>query len=466
MKFFGSQIRPGIFFLGLFESIVFILAFLWVNSALFGAGSPTLTNSFEISEMMSGVIFPSLVLFTVLMLLGAYKVDARNTIAVMAQRLIVGAAVGLLAIVVLQETALNISVPAWKLSLAVGGSLLVIFVGRIAFRAVAAANGEVRNVLFLGSGEIAHDLWQLAKSSKIKTVYGFVPLNAKDKQSLQVPENECVKLDSALADYAGRHGLSEVVIAVDPVERDLLPIDELIECRMRGISVMDSPSYVERETGKVDLENLTPNWLIFSPGFRRTAFADGTKRFTDIFFSFTALAIAAPLMLVIALLIKLDSRGPVFYRQTRIGLDGKPFDIFKFRSMRTDAESDGRARWATKNDNRVTRIGKFIRLTRIDEIPQFINVLKGDMAVVGPRPERPVFVDELNDVIPFYADRHRVKPGITGWAQVNYPYGASVDDAREKLKFDLYYIKNYSPLLDIQIVFRTFPIIVFFQGAR
>jgi sugar transferase (PEP-CTERM system associated) len=263
----------------------------------------------------------------------------------------------------------------------------------------------------------------------------------------------------ALACKAG-----EIVVALD--ERRGLPIHELLECRRHGIKVTDYLDFIERETNTIDTSALHPGWLVFSDGFRMSRWVKFCKRSADIVVSISLLAATAPLMLVTHLLITLDSPGPVLYRQERVGLGGRRFVLLKFRSMCADAEKDGVERWAAHGDARVTRVGRIIRKLRIDELPQLINVLRGDMSIVGPRPERPAFVEELGRQLPFYSERHWIKPGITGWAQVKYEYGASLEDARVKLSYDLYYVKNYSLFLDLIIALQTVRVILWADGAR
>jgi len=241
---------------------------------------------------------------------------------------------------------------------------------------------------------------------------------------------------------------------------------ELLECKLHGIAVTGFMTFWERESGQVDFLHAGPDWFAFSDGFLLNQPQRALKRAADFAVSLAFLVLFLPLILATILAIRLESPGPIFYRQERVGLNGRIFRVWKFRSMRTDAESDGVPKWAGAGDSRVTRIGRFIRKARIDEIPQIINVLAGDMSFIGPRPERPFFVEQLREMIPYYELRHRVKPGITGWAQVNYPYGASVDDARQKLAYDLYYVKNNDMFLDIAILVRTVRVILFAEGAR
>jgi sugar transferase (PEP-CTERM system associated) len=268
----------------------------------------------------------------------------------------------------------------------------------------------------------------------------------------------------ALADLGCRLGASEIVVATD--DRRGLPVRQLLHCKLSGIRVTEFLDFWERETRTVDLEALRPSWLFYSDGFRCGVIDEILKRAFDIVVSLALLIFSLPLLAVTALLIKLESAGPVLYRQKRVGLRGETFTIFKFRSMLADAEPDGNPRWAAKRDPRVTRIGAIIRKLRIDELAQILNVLRGDMSFVGPRPERPYFVASLAPAIPYYAERHWVRPGITGWAQINYPYGASIEDARHKLSFDLYYVKNRSIFLDFLILLQTARVIFWNQGAR
>jgi len=245
----------------------------------------------------------------------------------------------------------------------------------------------------------------------------------------------------------------------------LLPINELLRCKMQGFPIIDGETFIEEITGKLAIDSINPSWLIFKEGFQKAPSTLFGKRITGILFSLTGLLFSLPVTLITAAAIKLESRGPIFFKQTRVGKDGTEFQVIKFRSMRIDAEKDG-AKWASADDDRVTRIGRIIRKLRIDEIPQMWNVLRGDMNFVGPRPERPEFVKDLAQKIRYYDQRHCVHPGITGWAQINYPYGASIEDAKRKLEYDLYYIKHMSVLLDFYIVLKTVKTILFREGSR
>jgi sugar transferase (PEP-CTERM system associated) len=269
-----------------------------------------------------------------------------------------------------------------------------------------------------------------------------------------------------LTDVVSKYGIDEIVVAVREQRGGVMPMDQLLTCRTRGIRILDLAAFYERSHAEVPVDSLKASWLVYGDGFVQGRIRRFAKRSFDIASSLVLLTVASPVMVLAAAAIKLDSRGPVLYRQERVGLGGRTFLCVKFRSMRTDAESDGVARWATKNDARVTRVGAFMRKTRIDELPQLFSVLKGEMSIVGPRPERPEFVAQLKDRIPFYELRHGVKPGVTGWAQVRFNYGGSIEDARRKHQFDLYYLKNNSLLLDLQILVETVTVVLFREGAQ
>jgi sugar transferase (PEP-CTERM system associated) len=268
-----------------------------------------------------------------------------------------------------------------------------------------------------------------------------------------------------LVNLCTRLDVSEVVVAMDDRRRGF-PIAELLQCRLAGVDVTEQLTFLERETGRVRIDILNPAWMIFGEGFRRDALRLLTARLVDLAAGLTVFTLASPVMLCAALAIKIEEGwgAPVFYRQRRVGLLGRPFELLKFRSMRVDAEQNGQAQWASKNDPRVTRVGAFMRKTRIDELPQLLNVLRGQMSLVGPRPERPEFVADLAERIPYYHERHTVKPGITGWAQLCYPYGSSEQDALEKLQYDLYYVKNNTLLFDLTILLQTAEVVFLGKG--
>jgi sugar transferase (PEP-CTERM system associated) len=277
-----------------------------------------------------------------------------------------------------------------------------------------------------------------------------------------------VTRDSVAADLmevADRQKVHRVIVAM-PDRRGTIPMQELLELRKQGVKIEEATSWLEKMSGKIEVENLYPSWLVFGEGFRRSTAFIWTRRGLSFIISLVGLILALPLFPFIILAIRLDSKGPVFYTQTRVGKNGRLFKVVKFRTMREDAEAANGAQWAGNNDPRVTRIGKFLRTSRLDEIPQLWCVLKGDMAFVGPRPERPEFIEMLSKQIPFYGVRHMVRPGLTGWAQVKYKYGSTVEDAREKLQYDLFYIKNASIGLDLLIMFLTVKTVLLGRGAQ
>jgi len=269
-----------------------------------------------------------------------------------------------------------------------------------------------------------------------------------------------------LLELVRQERINEIIVAVRQRRGGVLPIRELLDCKLRGVRVIDLSSFFERVLGQVPIDSLKASWLIFGDGFRQGLARSATKRCSDVIAAFILLLLTLPVMLVTALCILFEDGAPIFYLQERVGFAGRVFRVIKFRSMRRDAEHDGTPRWALSQDDRITRVGRVIRRLRIDELPQIFNVLKGDMSLVGPRPERPFFVDQLSREIPFYAVRHSVKPGVTGWAQVRYHYGSSVDDAIQKLQYDLYYVKNHSLVLDTLVLFETVRVVLTGEGAH
>ncbi|MEH6596295.1 MAG: TIGR03013 family XrtA/PEP-CTERM system glycosyltransferase [Colwellia polaris] len=323
-----------------------------------------------------------------------------------------------------------------------------------------------RTILVLGAGERASIIEKRMRRDVDRQgffMHGFVVMNGDAEHGI-VNENR-ITLDSSLVNYALEHQIDEIVVANDE-RRENLPVDELFACKIRGVEITEILDFIERETGQVAVNLIYPSWVIYSNGF---ASANHLRNTLDWIFNatmgFFLFLITWPVMLITALLIKLEDgwKSPIFYSQERVGLDGQAFRIVKFRSMRIDAEKNG-AQMAAKDDDRTTRIGKAIRKYRIDELPQIYNVMVGDMGFVGPRPERPEFVQQLIKNIPYYNERHNVKPGLTGWAQLKYPYGATESDSLEKLKYDLYYIKHRSFMLDLLILIRTVEIVLFGKG--
>ncbi len=331
-----------------------------------------------------------------------------------------------------------------------------------------------RRVLIVGTGTLARQMGDLlASGSGTLALAGYAPCSGSpqgrapetDAAEIAVPQEQIVGQEGDLL-HAARETRADLVVVALTERRGFFPLADVLKCKLSGITIMDAPSFYEFVTGRLLLESITPSWFIFSSGFRRTTFFNLAKRGMDILLSLVGLVLTFPLFPLMALAIRIDSPGPVFFRQERVGAGERLFTLIKFRSMRQDAEQATGAVWAEKDDPRITSLGRFLRNSRIDEIPQLINVLKGEMSLIGPRPERPEFVEKLKLVIPYYSKRHFIKPGLTGWAQVRYPYGSSVEDAVEKLRYDLYYTKNVCPFLDTLIFLETIKVVLFGRGGR
>jgi len=354
---------------------------------------------------------------------------------------------------------------------AIGYTILYTLAGLVVLRQLtswASSSGVgVRRVLIVGTGEEAAGVERALANIGYPSlaIVGFYP-TGHERGARVVAADRILPSSVALSEVVSGLGVKEVIVAVREQRGGVLPLRELLDCRISGVPVTDLAGMYERVRGEVPLDSLKASWLIYGQGFAQGGFRSFIKRFFDIVVSLVQLVAASPIMLLTALAIRLESPGPIVYRQERVGLGGRSFMCLKFRSMAEDAEKDGVARWAVRADPRVTSVGRFIRKVRIDELPQLINVLRGEMSFVGPRPERPSFVKELKEAIPFYDIRHSVKPGLTGWAQVRYNYGASVEDARKKLQFDLYYVKNHSLFLDLLVLVETVRVVLFREGAH
>jgi sugar transferase (PEP-CTERM system associated) len=411
-----------------------------------------------------GLLFSAIVV-TCLLAFGLYSGRQRAQLAGVFVRLVAALAItsGALA-------ALFYLVP--RLHLFRGVSALAVFLtgcgvlaSRVVFTRVVDQDLFKRRVLVYGAGTSARSIANLRRSADRRgfLLVGFVQPAGEDTS---IASERLLDPAGDLCALCDRLGITEVVVAMDDRRRGF-PIRDLLECRLAGIDVTELLTFLERETGRVRIDVLNPSWMIFGQGFRRDPLRLFSSRTLDVLASIGVLAVSAPFMLLTVIAIKLEDglRAPALYSQQRVGLGGRPFRLIKFRSMRQDAELNG-AQWARREDPRVTRVGGVIRKLRIDELPQIINVLRGHMSFVGPRPERPEFVAELSEKIPYYVQRHCVKPGITGWAQLCYPYGSSEQDALEKLQYDLYYIKNNNLLFDLAILVQTAEVVLLGKGAR
>ena len=396
---------------------------------------------------------------------GLYQVYVRHSRIDLLLRIAVSFALGGVALLVIYYAVPATYIGRGVLAIALGIGAFAVLAIRFVVSALSGALALKQRVLVYGAGNNANLInTRLRRKSDRQSfhVLGFVPA---PNQPVVVEPSMLLHTDETLCALADRLDVDEIVIAPDE-RRGGMPMEQMLNCVQLGIRVTDLSTFFEREAGMVQLNIVDPSWLVFSGGFDYSTPRRLTKRFFDLLAAGALLALTWPVMLLTALAVKLESKGPVIYRQVRVGEHGRHFEMIKFRSMRVDAESDGVARWASKDDDRSTRVGKFIRKTRLDELPQLLLVIRGEMSFVGPRPERPQFVEMLNSEIRYYDVRHSVKPGLTGWAQLRYPYGASVRDANEKLKFDLFYVKNHGLLFDLMIMLQTVEVVLFGRGAR
>jgi len=361
--------------------------------------------------------------------------------------------------------------PSWKMGR--GLSILNMFIisvfsyyWRVIFQNVVVASWKPRRLVIVGAGRAAEAVCKTISESKDFEIIGFLD-DAPDKTGKRIGPYGIISGSSVLRDLAERDEIDAVLVAITHEKRPEL-LKALLDIKVKGLDIFDVPTFYEQTRGLLPVAYMRDGWIVYAPfhGMKNSIYAVHVKRLMDMALSFLGLVVCLPLGVAVAIMIKMDSKGPVFFRQKRVGLNGNVFEIVKFRSMVEEAESEGEAVWAGQNDPRATGVGKIIRRARIDELPQMWNVLTGAMSFIGPRPERPEFVTELQKDIPFYALRHAVKPGITGWAQVNYRYGASKEDAAEKLQYDLFYLKNLSFFLDLQVMLKTLRVILFAEGSR
>jgi len=328
-------------------------------------------------------------------------------------------------------------------------------------------SSPLQRIVILGTGALALELARevTRRADLGMKLEGFVSGTALPADSEKIFGFPILGSAMEMEAIAQRGAISRIIVALEN-RRGVLPTRELVTLRVQGVRVDDASSVLSALTGRIPLHAVKPSWFVFSDGFHRSKWNELLKRTLDLAAGIVGLLLSLPIMTLVAVAILLDSKGPVIYRQTRVGRMDRCFDVMKFRSMRVDAEKKNGAQWATKNDARVTRVGGFLRKYRLDELPQFLNVIRGDMSFVGPRPERPCFVEELRKQIPYYDERHSVRPGITGWAQVQYSYGASVEDAFNKLEYDLFYLKNTSLSFDLAIILKTVKIVISGHGGR
>ena len=403
------------------------------------------------------------VVWLAMIAVGVYGPYALRSLRFAGARLLVAISLGIIALATIDWILPGETFWRSTLLYAMGFAIFVLVADRLLLNSFLGSSAFRRRVMVLGAGDRAQRLRNLSEQPESGfVIVSYIAMGEPERVVEEAIAREAIH---DLGRFVENLGVSEVVLALQE-RRNSLPLSDLLRIKTKGVHVNDFSSFLERETGRVDLDTVNPSWLIFSDGFSSgRMLSSAVKRLFDIVASIILLALTFPIILIFALIVKLDSKGPAFFRQERIGLFGQPFHLIKLRSMRVDAEKDG-AKWAAENDDRITRVGRFIRKVRIDELPQTWSVLKGEMSFVGPRPEVPKFVNDLQKDIRFYQERHMVKPGITGWAQINYPYGASTEDSRKKLEYDLYYAKNYTPFLDFVILLQTVRVILWPEGAR
>ncbi len=466
LKLFKIHLRVPFLLLALLEFCICVAAvYVAIYVRFDGADIDEVSiNSPIVTSILFGLVMP-----VTMLAMGLYQSRFRGGVLGVFLRSVIGFASGAAILALLYYV-----IPALYLGRGVFGLAIVIaffMVGTIRplfFYYVDRDVLKIR-VLVLGAGDKAASIMQRMRRRVDRRgfrIVGYISLDTDSGVAID-EEKRIVLGNRSLLDVARESDVDEIVVAADE-RRNGIPLNDLLDCKLHGVDVIDLLSFFEREQGKLPLDILRPDWLIYSDGFKRGIVRDVFKRMFDIVASVLILGITWPFMAIAVLAIKIEEGrdAPLLYRQERIGYRGKAFGVFKFRSMRVDAEKAGVAQWATKNDSRVTRVGNIMRRTRIDELPQIFNVLCGDMSFVGPRPERPQFVAELAKEIPYYHERHAVKPGITGWAQVCYPYGASIEDSSQKQEFDLYYIKNHTIFLDMLILCQTAEVVLFGKGAR
>ena len=460
IRLFKHYIPHAVLLLGLLD---FVLLMIAADLAWELRTSQIGTTTGPLADRALLLIGYAVTTLTAMIAVGVYGAEALRSMRFACARLLVAVSLAILALALIDF--LLPGTMFWRsiLLYAMVFATVLLILNRWIVGGILGTSAFRRRIVVLGAGHRAQRLKELGdKSESGFCVVGYINMSDSQPQVAEAISR------SAIADMSGhvaKLGATEVVMALEE-RRNALPLKDLLRVKTAGVHVNEFSSFLERETGRVDLDTLNPSWLIFSDGFSSgRAISSVAKRIFDILASGLLLLLTFPLILLFAAIVKLDSKGPAFFRQKRVGLYGQPFELVKLRSMCTDAEKDG-AKWAEKSDPRITRVGAFIRKVRIDELPQVWTVLTGHMSFVGPRPEVPQFVDDLEDKLPYYAERHMVKPGITGWAQINYPYGASIEDSRHKLEYDLYYAKNYTPFLDLLILLQTLRVVLWPEGAR
>jgi len=463
IRFFRHYVPLNLLLLVMIEALI-------LGGAVYAGVSARFFDASRIPKDLTPLL-PKALAFTFVMLglmtaSGLYSLEWRGGVRALLHRLGLSFGLGLVTMSLLFYFFPALLVGRGAFLLSFGLALPGILASRVLFIRWARGGALKTRTLVIGtSSRAAHIEALLAKRGHASNtqIVGYLPMGGSHHF---VDYARILDTQEPLPELAQRLQINEIIIAVRDRRGGGMPVQDLLKCKLRGIRILELSNFFERENGHLQLDSMNASWLILAEGFHQGMVRDTFKRMFDLLISAAMLVVSLPIMALTALLIKLESPGPVLYRQERVGQGGRNFTILKFRSMGVDAEKDGKPRWAGQNDSRVTLTGRVIRRTRIDELPQIFNVFFGDMSFVGPRPERPYFVQDLTQKIPYYGVRHTVKPGITGWAQVRYPYGATDEDAMHKLQYDLYYVKNHSLFLDFMILFQTVQVVLWGKGVR
>jgi len=465
-RIFRHYIPAAFVFLGLIEGGVFILSFHAAVLIRFSS------DSAAVAEHV-GALWPKSITYALVMLLSMIGLGLYDRLSctwegrsAMMLRVLSSFLLAVFPLSFIFYVAPNLSVWRGPALLAFGISLITVSSVRLIFFRVVDQELFKRRVLVLGAGKNAREIRKLEDTPALHGIclVGYVHMS---REHDVIEEERVIHSDTSLRDIVRENQVDEIVLALDD-RRKCLPVHEILDCKMDGVTVSDLLTFFERETGKVRLEFVNPSWLFLSDGFHISNVSLVLKRGLDIVISLLLLPLFLPVMLIVVVAIWLErpGEGAIIYRQTRVGNGDREFQIYKFRSMRANAEEGGLALWAQQHDARVTRVGAVIRKIRLDELPQLFNVIKGDMSFVGPRPERPEFVKQLVEQYPYYRERHRMRPGLTGWAQIRCEYGDTFEDAFEKLQYDLYYVKNSSIFLDLLIIIHTVEVVLLGKGAH
>jgi len=468
IRVFKQYIPASLLILAIAEFVTLMFS-LYIGVGLRFIEDPSEISHLHLPDSV-GVIYPKALLYALVMMLGLgamglYQRRFRHGVAGMFLRAVSGFVLGGVSLSLVYYAFPEMQLGRGVIAGTFLTSVVLVTLLRILFIKTVDQNLLKRRVLVLGAGHLANQIGSQLRRRTDQRGFQIVAYVHVTGEKDVVNESLIVRPEVPLLSLVTQLQIDEVVVAVGERRHRNFPVHELLDCKLSGIDVIELQSFFEREVGKLKLDILNPSWLIFSDGFSQSTLKVVQKRIFDLIMSLLLVSFTWPFMLLVAAAIKIGDGGPIFYKQVRVGQHWKLFSVYKFRSMTVNAEAGG-AQWAKKNDARVTKVGSIIRKTRLDELPQLFNVLRGDMSFVGPRPERPEFVTSLSEKIPYFAERHRVKPGITGWAQVCYPYGASEKDSLEKLQYDMYYIKNYSLFLDLVIIMQTAHEIVWGRGGR